>query len=215
MGDVDGDGTCNELDACPEDVGDDCVEAVLPSLFGQWRFDGDLRDSSGGSHHATAAGAVEYVPGLSGRAAILDSGASAPLPDALVPLTLRMRLRPDAAEGRPQGVVVSESGSLRLRWQDGGVSLDGVDLVAPAPAGRWSEVVLVLTDDASARLYVDGARIGEAALPDGLDDLAPLSGALWLGSGIDGAGPLAGALDDVALWAGTLDDGQVWLLANR
>ncbi len=77
-------------------------------------------------------------------------------------------------------------------------------------AGQWNHVVLVV-DRGTSRLvgYLNGKRIGFAALSGGATEVIASTAPLLEGRDAGGAAPFAGVLDDVAIWSLSLNDAQV------
>lgn len=214
-GDSDGDGVCDPLDPCPDAAEGDCPEANIAQPLGRWRFDGDLRDSSGSGRHAVAddgeaPGGVELIE-LVGGGGALPLGAVVRAPTLAPPrplptdFTLRIRLQVDDAAGG-QELLRSSSDDLAIRWEDGGVRWQGLPVLAPVEAGRLTTVTFVQAG-AEGRVYVDGERAGEALLE------APSAKAGdWV---MGGAGARTGFIDDVTVWPTSLTDEEIWALQGR
>lgn len=82
--------------------------------------------------------------------------------------------------------------------------------LGPTAAGQWHHVVLVVDRAGSVLVgYLNGKRIGTAALSGGANEVIGGTVDLFEGRDPDGVAPFAGALDDLAIWRGALSEAQV------
>jgi hypothetical protein len=103
-------------------------------------------------------------------------------------------------------LVVTPRGAITFNRYRGG-EVDHLVTVPVLVAGEWAFVVAV-HDGSAMRVYVSGALAGER---EAHVELADGTRALDLGrrTGTSGSSTLAGVLDEVAVWARALPDGEV------
>jgi hypothetical protein len=195
------------------------------SLLACWRFEGDLVDESA-SAYVFSAGAIAFErDGAVGQALVLGSQSFLTLPGtALVvgsasALSMEAWIRLDALPlpgGRfgvidrstPYSVFIYPSGILRC-----GSRAVVYASSATLAAGSWHHVACV-DDTKTTRAYVDGALAASAAS----SNLLPTSTAGRVNVGEnnpEGNNQLVGAIDEVRIFALTLDSGAVAASASR
>jgi len=222
----------------PADAGGSVCAPRGPSdgLWGWWRFDGDLRDSSGNGRDATVAGgAPVFAAGSACGAISIDPARPfVDLPDGRLQratLAFFVRITAPAVEGAVfdgwtlsenlHASVVRHEGALR--WSVGAhESLDASTwrpethaYSSGAPeADRW--VHLALTYDGGAvRLYVDG-RLDASVTQAGGSYLGTVPARSDFRLGVDrtGARAFRGAIDELRLYERALTAEEVAALAG-
>ncbi|MFO1500600.1 MAG: LamG-like jellyroll fold domain-containing protein [Verrucomicrobiota bacterium] len=201
----------------------------------EWKFEGNLNDTSGHNNHGTAAGGVEYVAGVSGSAVRLAAGnpivndAAQGLPSGgadswSINLWLRLASAPTSLAYLAGFGPVNDTGAGTARGliayggtQNNSVSVWGsnADTISstPYPLNRWAMVTITYDGaDGTTSLYLDGQLIAQnvqrrVLIPDGEFHVSLAPTSYWH---ID----TAGDFDEFTIWSGVLGPSQISALNN-
>ena len=200
------------------------------TLVSEWKFEGNLKDTSGHGNDGTAGGTVDYVPGVSGQAVRLAAAnpvvnsAANNLPAAgtdswSLNLWLKLAVPPkslaylagfgpiqDEGAGTPRAIIAfggPQNNNLLVWGSNRDTPSD-----TPYPVGRWAMVTATYDGtDGTTSLYLDGQLIAQNTearvdIPDGENriSLAPTSN--W---NVD----TAGDFDEFTVWNGVLNLAQI------
>ncbi|GAA5495775.1 hypothetical protein Rhal01_01954 [Rubritalea halochordaticola] len=151
-------------------------------------FDEVTEDASGKGHHATAVGAPSYVDGVSGKAAVLDSGRYFTVPQtggllfgSTTDFTVSFWIKSsgqwsgdpsfvsnkDWDSGANQGwIVAGQANGPAWQWNLKGdaASRRDFDNGGLVQDGRWHHILVSHDRDGSASFYQDGEWIGSVSI---------------------------------------------------
>ena len=207
-------------------------EITTTGLWGWWRFDGDLRDSSGAGRHATvSSGVPAFGEGVSCGAVYLDPSRSfVDLPDARLrrmTLSLSVRVSGPLVGGASifDGWTGSENFHASLVSRDGALlwsvgvhdNASGSSWLpethlfstGPAVADRWVNLALTY-DGIVLKLYVDG-RLDASTLQSmsTYPGTVPSVSDYRLGVDRSGARVFRGAIDELRIYDRALSAAEV------
>lgn len=206
------------------------TERTPATLLSEWKFEDNLRDTSGHGNDGTAAGTVTYVEGVSGKAVRLEpanpvvNDAAQGLPvlgtdSWSINLWLKLAAAPrslaylagfgpvtDRGAGTPRSLLAF-SGPQNNNLYVWGSNRDTATST-PYPVGRWAMVTITHDGaDGTTSIYLDNQLIGQDVrprtdIPEGeyRISLAPTSN--W---NID----VGGEFDEFTLWNGVLTPRQI------
>lgn len=193
-------------------------EAQEPDRRGlllEWRFDGDLQDTSGHGHQATATGTCAFNAGRQGRCLSLDGRRSFVTSDTTLStlrdtFTVECWVKPAAEQtpyadilgnhaGNFTGLALQQDGPQTNRYYftygtgSGWVYSHSI----PLAAGEWQHVAVVKSPT-ELRFYVNGLQVDAVAAPS---PLAPSATSLMAGLGIALEGRwFQGELAELRVW---------------
>ncbi len=204
-------------------------------LVNEWKFEDDLKDTSGHGNHGTAKGTVAYVPGKVGKAVRLapgnpvvnDAAASLPLKGTdswSINLWLNLAQEPaslaylagfgpvaDKGAGTARALLAFTGPRANNIYAWGSNRDTATD--TPYPTNRWAMVTITYDGaDGATTIYLDGQSIGRSLQPradipagESRISLAPKSN--W---NID----VGGDFDEFTIWSGVLNQVQIADLAQ-
>lgn len=200
------------------------------TVFCEWKFDDNLKDTSGNGNDGTAVGAVQYVAGVSGKAVRLAAAnpivkeAAQQLPmlgtdSWSLNLWMNLPAEPKSLAYLAGFGPVTDSGAGTARAllafsgaKNNNIYLWGSNRDTPSdtayPVGRWAMVSITFDGaDGTAALYLDGQPIAQNAQPrvDVPEDQARISLAPTSNWNID----VGGDFDEFTLWKGVLNPEQL------
>ncbi len=209
-------------------------------LVAHYTFENNVEDSSGNGHHGTLAGdpnfPIAYVNGPAGfgQAALFDGADDGHQyvdlgtfnPSAATDkLTIALWAKWDGASGSWQGLIGKrQAGNWdreimmwyfeleRDAW-DIGFHREGSGIATgqTLEVGQWTHVAVTF-DGTTAKVYVDGAVVGEGGFSFGNDTEAPMQ----IGAAADNSGnPFNGALDEVRIYDIALSEAEILELAGQ
>jgi arabinan endo-1,5-alpha-L-arabinosidase len=203
-------------------------------LVAHYRFDGNLSDASGQREAGTIAGAlidapggkIDYVPGISGKAAHFDGASGIRLPPGLIQgnrYSVAFWFNAEALDAFTPTFFGARDGDHWISflpighagvggdamlwsgtaWYDAGLGMK-------AQTGRWTHVAFSV-DAGQVRVYIDGQlRYSGSNFPDVFD---ATNGAFSLGTNWWDA-PYRGSIDELRVYDVALDAAQVQVLAQ-
>ena len=223
-----------DVDDCPGAVVDGAC--VRRPLLAHWNFDDNLEDDSGNGHHAVPVPGyrARFEDGVSGRAVRFGPALLAPtlapaMRATLTDMTVYMRVRLAAAPspdewdrtvlalGRDSDLAVENGWGLRfsrvafeLFTEVGAPGLSQVvEIGSGADLGQWVDVVSVFDGD-FVTTYV-GGRAGRRERYQPADTMTET--AVIGAFSQTGHAPFVGLLDDLAIWEGGVEEGEIPSLA--
>lgn len=212
-------------------------------LMGYWAFDEDLKDGTGNGGNGTyidlLAGTPEFVPGKFGNSinfvetnkqyVVIDGEGGLTTPPDYTQaggnITISAWTSVSTFVGNWQGLVARGEGTA---WRVAGRGPNGDNTGQFAFAGGTGDLVspdnyddevfhhiaAVTEDGFNARLYIDGALVATSGTPPTLSDNGNAN-FIAIGSNPDALDRTwNGAVDDVAIWARPLSDGEILALAT-
>jgi len=188
------------------------------SLILCYELEGSARDSSRNALDASPTN-VSYVPGRTGLAAFVTTGGALDIAEhpALDPpvITIEAWVRAPWPLAGTRAGIIDNHGQYGLFLQPGGgASCIGLSLAGVVPANVWSHVAC--TYDGTARIYVDGNKVGESAGGGGALGTAGLTGVTIGADNPPGAGsPLLGDVDQVRMFGRVKTDAELCGAASR